>query len=73
MKKITLLLALAFIMSCSKDDVECKCDVKVVVFETPSFDYILTGVPTDCNGNYEQQDDWLPENHVLVGEPFNCR
>lgn len=64
MKTIKLLLLLLFITSCSKDDVECKCSLKVSIDGTSY--YYVTNVPTDCNGNYTRPNN-VPQDHFVIG------
>lgn len=68
MKQLLILLALTFLISCSKDDVECKCDLKVTTDGTGY--YYVTGVPTDCNGNYDKPSS-IPQDHFIIGL-VNC-
>ena len=67
------LLALLF-LGCSKDEQDCKCDVKVVIAAPtgPLTYYTVTGVPSDCNGNVDFKSLELPSNHWYQGT-VNCR
>ena len=49
--------------SCEKDDVECKCDLEVTIDGDGS--YFVTGVTTDCNGNYDRPKNIPPEHFIL--------
>lgn len=64
MKTLFKLLIVALLFSCEKDDVECKCDLEVTIDGTSS--YFVTGVPTDCNGNYDRPSN-VPSNHFILG------
>lgn len=69
MKKLFILtVAFCSFISCSKDDVECKCDLEVTIDGTSS--YYVTGVPTDCNGNYDRPSN-VPPEHFIIGL-VNC-
>lgn len=72
MKRLLLFLVLSFLtvwlFSCSKDDVECKCDLKVTIDGTGY--YYVSGVPTDCNGNYVRPSS-IPQDHFIIGL-VNC-
>ena len=65
-----VLITLAVILtSCEKDDVECKCDLEVTIDGTGS--YFVTGVKTDCEGNYDRPDN-IPSDHFIIGLR-NCK
>lgn len=68
MKQLLILLSLTFLTSCSKDDIECKCDLKVTIDGTGY--YYVSGVSTDCNGNYVRPSS-IPQDHFIIGL-VNC-
>lgn len=63
MKKLLILSAL-ILSSCSKDEVKCKCTLKVTIDGTGY--YYMQGVPTDCNGNFDRPEN-IPQDHFIVG------
>ena len=69
---LAVILAMT-VLGCDKDDMSCKCDLNVVVFDASGGNYTITGVDSDCEGNYDLGSYVLPHNHVIVGQPFNCR
>lgn len=63
MKKLILLLTLATLFNCSKED-ECECDMRVYTTNgTTNSSYIVTNVPSDCEGNVTANRDIVPSNH----------
>lgn len=69
MRKLLVLFLL--FLGCAKDDVECNCDLEVVIFSDNPGSYTITNVPTDCKGNYDLGNYILPEGHVITGTK-NC-
>jgi hypothetical protein len=77
MKKLVLVLAIATLVSCTKDEVECNCDVSVIVVDGAvgiTGRYTITNVPSDCGSgivdwNSIRQD--LPSNHWFE-RTLNC-
>lgn len=59
MKKLLLILFIV-LTSCSKDEQDCKCDMKVYVSDGNTTNYyILTGAPSDCNGNVTEIPEYI--------------
>jgi hypothetical protein len=75
MKKLILILALV-VFSCAKDEQQCNCDVKVIIVDGEvgvTGSYIITNVPSDCEGNVDWQTlrQGKPANHWYSGT-VNC-
>lgn len=69
MRKLIFIFALC-LLGCEKEDVTCKCDLEVTIDGTNS--YYVTGVETDCNGNYDRNNLPVPEDHFILGLR-NCK
>ena len=60
MNKLILILAIATLSICEKDEVDCKCDMKVYVSDgNTTQQYFITGVSSDCNGRVTEDLDLL--------------
>lgn len=66
---LALMFLMTFLASCEKEEVECKCDLKVTI-DGDGY-YWVNGIPTDCNGNYEVPSG-VPPEHFIIGLE-NCR
>jgi hypothetical protein len=63
MKKLILILALFSSIGCSKEE-DCQCDMKVYISDgNTNSSYIVTGVPSDCNGNVTADRSIVPPDH----------
>ncbi len=66
MKKLLILTAVLFLLSCSKDDnnEDCKCTMKVYVSDgTTTGQYFIIGIPSDCNGRVLEVPPNLDPSH----------
>lgn len=57
-------LVVLLVVSCSKDNNECKCELEVSIDGSSS--YFVQNVPTDCDGGFERPPQ-VPQNHFMLG------
>lgn len=68
-RKLFVLIGIAicvFLISCSKEEVECNCDVEIVVVDPNEGAvgyYTITNVPSDCKDGVDVDELDLQENH----------
>jgi len=62
MRKLLFILLITF-ASCSPEDNGCNCDMNVYMPDGGSF--VLTGAPSDCNGNVTDIPDYIIEGNYF--------